>query len=328
MASVSSLTLTAYRSYASARLDVAAQVVMLTGPNGAGKTNILEALSLLSPGRGLRKAKLPELQQFNSPLPWAVAAQLANDTHIGTGRDPNDPESTRRVVLVDGRKVQQAELAEHLSILWVTPAMDRLWTESPSARRRLLDQLVLTCDPTHATRVNRYEDALAERNRMLKDGRLDDKWLRSIEHTLATEGVAVAAARRELIRQLSVFLPEANYTSNFPTPMLSLDGIETWLDEAKALQVEDRLREELAQARKLDSITGITSLGPHRSDLLCHHAEKNVPAALGSTGEQKALLLRLILAQAELVKTTRKQAPILLLDEVGAHLDEPRPPTP
>ncbi len=322
MASVSSLTLTAYRSYASARVEAAGKIIMLTGPNGAGKTNILEALSLLAPGRGLRKAKSAELQQAHNPLPWAVSARLEDETHIGTGRDPNDPDSSRRVVLVDGRRCQQAELAEHLSILWITPAMDRLWSESPGGRRRLLDQLVTSLHPAHATHLSRYDDALAERNRLLKDGQLDDRWLGSVEHTLATEGVAVAAGRRELVRELRAAL--AHTQTSFPLPDLSLEGIENWLNDAKALQVEDRLRAELAAARRLDAVTGMTHLGPHRSDLLAHYAAKNIPAALGSTGEQKGLLISLILAQAELIKTTRNQAPILLLDEVGAHLDEDR----
>jgi DNA replication and repair protein RecF len=328
MACLHSLTLTAYRSYPWLQLRGEAGFNILTGPNGAGKTNILEAISLLSPGRGLRKAKLGELQQAGNPAPWAISARFSpgeDEIVIGTGRDPNDPDSARRVVIIDGRRTQQAELAEQLSVLWVTPAMDRLWTEAPSARRRLLDHLALTLDPAHATRLNRYEDALAERNRMLKDGRTDDRWLGSLEHTLASEGVAVAAARRELVKELSSFLSHSTGSDNlFPVPALSLEGIETWLDDAKALAVEDRLRDELAKTRGLDAMTGITSIGPHRSDLIAFYAEKNLPAALGSTGEQKALVLSLILAQAMLVKTTRKIPPILLLDEVGAHLDESR----
>jgi len=327
MTFISSLTLTSFRSYPQLALAGEPGFVILTGANGAGKTNVLEAISLLTPGRGLRKAKSAELQQVNNPAPWAVSALINtaddDELRIGTGRDPSDPDSSRRVVIINGRKTQQAGLAEHLAISWLTPAMDRLWLESPGTRRRLMDHLALTLDPGHATRLNRYEDALAERNRLLKDGRYDTNWLSSIEHTLATEGVAVAAARRELVRELNSYVRQLD-PHDFPTPILSLTGVENWLDDAKALQVEDRLRDELAKARTLDGVTGITSIGPHRSDLSALHAQKNLPADLGSTGEQKALVMSLILAHALLVKNTRQQAPVLLLDEVGAHLDEAR----
>lgn len=320
------ITLTSYRSYDHARLEARPGLMVLTGENGAGKTNILEAISLLSPGRGLRKAKLGELQKFNAASPWAIAARLQrkdDETIIGTGQDPNNPESERRVVLVDGQRVGQPELNEYLAISWLTPAMDRIWAESPGTRRRFLDRLTATLDPAHTTRLNRYEDALAERNRLLKDGRMDDAWLSSIEHTLATEGIAVAAARRELVGGLQALLalPQPH---GFPQPILSLEGIENWLNDGPALLVEDRFRAELARTRRLDAVTGITSLGPHRSDLAAIHAPKGMPAPLCSTGEQKALLISMILSHAQLIAASRSAPPVLLLDEIAAHLDEER----
>jgi len=324
---IHSLTLTAYRSYDRAVLDARPGMVVLMGHNGAGKTNILEAVSLLSPGRGLRRAKLAEVQKFGSPTPWSVAAVLSTphgEQLIATGQDPNNLESDRRIVMIDGNKVGQPELNEHLAVTWLTPSMDRLWTDSPGTRRRFLDRLTAALDPAHTTRLNRYEDALAERNKLLKDGRMDDVWLSSIEHTLATEGVAVMAARRELVLGLMPHLASTVTTAGFPAPVLSLEGIENWLAEGPALLMEDRFRAELARNRRFDGAAGITSLGPHRSDLAAVHPAKEMPAALCSTGEQKALLISLILAHAELLKAQRNQPPILLLDEIGAHLDENR----
>ena len=385
MTYLSSLTLTAFRSYSRVGLEAQPGLVVLTGVNGAGKTNILEAISLLSPGRGLRRARLSEVQQFGSDVPWAVNAHLITsspvrgrtevgaaaathppprphpalpltgegmETVIGTGKDPATPDSDRRIVLLDGNKIGQPELNEHLAVTWLTPAMDRLWTDTPGTRRRFLDRLTAALDPAHTTRLNRYEDALAERNKLLKDGRMDDAWLSSIEHTLATEGVAVMAARRELVAGLGAILssspargrievgagPQESLLheerppppcpppreGGFPSPILSLEGIENWLADGPALLIEDRLREELAKARRFDAATGITTIGPHRSDLLAVHPEKNMPAQLCSTGEQKALLISLILGHAQLLKMQRNRPPILLLDEIGAHLDENR----
>ncbi len=327
MAHLSRLSLTAYRSYNAVTLDAQPGLMVLMGVNGAGKTNILEAISLLSPGRGLRGAKLRDVQKFGSSVPWAISSVL-NTRHgeqlIATGQDPNNLESDRRIVLIDGNKIGQPELNEHLAISWLTPAMDRLWTDSPGTRRRFLDRLTAALDPAHTTRLNRYEDALAERNKLLKDGRMDDAWLSSIEHTLATEGVAVMAARRELVLGLGQHLAQTTVAEAFPTPILSLEGCENWLADGPALLVEDRLRAELAKNRRFDAATGITTLGPHRSDLMALHPGKNMPAGLCSTGEQKALLISLILAHGQLIKTQRSQPPILLLDEVGAHLDEER----
>ena len=326
MSRLHTLTLTSFRSYAQLRLDTGAEMILLTGANGAGKTNILEAISLLSPGRGLRGAKLAELQKFGDDQAWAVSADIGlspdQTTTLGTGRDPAAEDSNRRIVMIEGQRTTPAALTEYLAVSWLTPAMDRLWADSPSSRRRFLDRLTSALDPAHATRLNRYDEALSERNRLLKDGRTDDKWLSSIEHVLATEGMAVAAARRELVQNLQSYI--ASTPSDFPQPQLTIDGIENWLDDGPALLMEDKLREELAKARRFDGATGITSLGPHRSDLQASHPEKNMPAALCSTGEQKALLVSLVLAHAGLIRKARGHAPVLLLDEIAAHLDEKR----
>lgn len=327
MGFISSLTLTQFRSYPALSLDgLHTGLMVFTGPNGAGKTNILEALSLLAPGRGLRRAKLGELTHVNSAGPWAVTASWTTptgDTLLATGADPAAPQAERRVVLIEGQKSSQQELAETLSLVWLTPAQDRLWTDTPGTRRRFFDQLVTALHPAHAGHLSRYEEALAERNRLLKDGVNDAGWLASLEHILATEGMAVAASRRELVHDLNAGLLSDD-NRHFPAPLLGVLGVETWLDEGPALLAEDKLRAELARNRALDQAAGVTTLGPHRSDLTALYKAKNMPAALCSTGEQKALLISLILAHARLIRARRGQPPVLLLDEVAAHLDPER----
>jgi DNA replication and repair protein RecF len=318
---LSSLTLTAYRSYAGLALPLSSGLVAFSGPNGAGKTNILEAVSLLAPGRGLRRAKLSELSQIDASQPWAIRAVLSDGMAVATGADPAFPEADRRVVLIEGQRSTQAELAEQLSVVWLTPAQDSLWRDSPGTRRRFFDQLVTALHPAHAAHLSRYEEALAERNRLLKDGLLDARWLASLEHILATEGMAVASGRHELVNALNATMHD---DALFPQPHLSLTGVENWLDEGPALLAEDRLRDELARNRTLDTAAGLTTLGPHRSDLIALYPAKNMPAHLASTGEQKALLISLVLAHAELIRASTGRSPVLLLDEVAAHLDEER----
>lgn len=326
MSHLSALSLGYFRNYEQLSLNLQPGLTALWGPNGAGKTNILEAISLLAPGRGLRRARLSDLTKINSDKSWAINTKLRTphgEVGINTGADPSAPDTDRRLVLIENTKVPQHELAEQLSIVWLTPAQDRLWTDSPGARRRFLDQLVTALHPPHASHLSRYEEALAERNRLLKDGALDARWLASLEHILAAEGMAVASSRRELVNSLNAQLQNSK-SDAFPSPELSLLGIESWLDEGPALLAEDRLREELAKNRALDTAAGMTTLGPHRSDLAAYHPAKSMPAALCSTGEQKALLVSLILAHAALIKEARNQPPILLLDEAAAHLDPDR----
>jgi DNA replication and repair protein RecF len=326
---VTRLALTDFRNYSSARLDLAAGPVVLTGPNGAGKTNLLEAVSVLSPGRGLRNARLGDLDRRykgkDTEGCWAVAATV--DTRhgpvkIGTGRDPAGSE--RRVVRIDGEPARsQAALGEVIGVTWLTPQMDRLFIEGPSARRRFLDRLVLGLDPAHAARVSSYEQAMRERSRLLRDGPNDPAWLGAIEETMAAQGVAVAAARRDAVERLDEACAVAE--GPFPRARLSLNGtVETWLDELPALAAEDRFRAALKDGRTADAATGGATVGPHRSDLAVTHAERGVPAETMSTGEQKALLISIVLAHARLQRETRGEPPLLLLDEVAAHLDAAR----
>ena len=327
---VTRLALTDFRNYRSARIDLAAGPVVLTGPNGAGKTNLLEAVSVLSPGRGLRNARLGDLDRRQDSEAaetgcWAVAATIETrrgPVKIGTGRDPAGGE--RRVVRIDGETARgQAALGEIIGVTWLTPQMDRLFIEGPSARRRFLDRLVLGLDPAHAARVSAYEHAMRERSRLLRDGPADPVWLDATEETMAGHGVAVAAARRDAVERLDEACAAAE--GPFPRARLSLVGtIEAWLDELPALAAEDRFRAALKESRAADAVVGGATVGPHRSDLAVTHAERGIPAEGMSTGEQKALLISIVLAHAQLQRQTRGEPPLLLLDEVAAHLDAAR----
>ena len=331
---VSRLVLTDFRNYRSARLDLEAGPgvlpVVLTGPNGAGKTNLLEAISFLSPGRGLRNARLGDIDRRDAasevePAPWAVAATLETRRHtvrIGTGREAVGHE--RRVVRIDGETARgQSALAEYLGVLWLTPQMDRLFSEGPLGRRRFLDRLVLGLDPAHAGRVARYEHAMRERSRLLRDGPADRSWVAAVEEVMAEQGVAVAAARREAVERLDQVCAAAE--GPFPRARLSLIGlIENWLDTMPALAAEEKFKAGLHDNRPADALSGGAALGPHRSDLGVVHAAKGIAAEQASTGEQKALLISIVLAQAALQRELRGEPPILLLDEVAAHLDAAR----
>jgi DNA replication and repair protein RecF len=327
---VSRLAVTDFRNYRAARLDLDAGPVVLTGPNGAGKTNLLEAVSFLSPGRGLRHARLGDIERRRDAeeieaSSWAVAATVETGrgpVRIGTGIDPAGTE--RRVVRIDGEAARgQAALGEVIGLTWLTPQMDRLFIEGPSARRRFLDRLVLGLDPAHAARVAAYEHAMRERSRLLRDGPADPVWLDALDETMAAQGVAVAAARRDAVERLDRACAEAE--GPFPRARLALVGtVEAWLDELPALAAEERFKAALKQARTADAAAGGASIGPHRSDLAVTHAETGIPGETLSTGEQKALLISIVLAHARLQRETRGEPPLLLLDEVAAHLDAVR----
>ena len=332
---VARLALTNFRNYRGARLALDAGPVVLTGPNGAGKTNLLEALSFLAPGRGLRNARLAEVDRRpaaeigaagDAPGPgWAVAATVATRSgavRIGTGREA--AESEKRVVRIDGEPARsQAALGERLAVVWLTPQMDRLLLESPGARRRFLDRLVLALDPAHAARVAAYEQALRERARLLRDGPADPAWLAALEDVLASQGVAVAAARRAAVHRLDEACAAAE--GPFPRARLRLAGaVEAWLDEMPALAAEAKLAQALAEDRRRDALSGGAATGPHRSDLVVSVAATGLAAAHASTGEQKALLISIVLAHARLQLSLRGEPPLLLLDEVAAHLDAGR----
>ncbi|MEQ8355599.1 MAG: DNA replication/repair protein RecF [Kiloniellaceae bacterium] len=328
---LSRLLVTRFRCYTQAELRLEATPVVLTGPNGAGKTNLLEAISFLSPGRGLRRARLSEIDRCVpgsvADGTWAVAATAITPDgprDLGSGRDPGqsgDVTRERRLVKVDGAAARGHQaLAEVMSVVWLTPQMDGLFRESAGGRRRFLDRLVYGFDPEHSARCNAYEHALRERARLLKSGRGDAAWLASLEESMATRGVAIAAARLDMVERLQQACDGAD--GPFPKAVLGLDGtVETWLRCGPALAAEDRLRDGLAERRPHDAEAGGASLGPHRSDLLATHRDKGVAAALCSTGEQKALLIAILMAHARLLTLERGAAPLLLLDEVAAHLD-------
>jgi len=322
--SVARLATTRFRCYESARLELDPRPVVLTGPNGAGKTNLLEAVSLLAPGRGLRRAALPEIDREGDIGGWGVAATVETPdgvVEIGTGREPD---GERRVVRIDGKPARgQTALADHVSALWLTPDMDRLFREGSHARRRFLDRLVYGYDPAHAGRVAAYEQAMRERGRLLRDGTADAAWLSVLEETMAARGVAISAARLDMVQRLDRIL--AGSDGQFPGVVLKVAGaVETWLGSAPALAAEERLKDALKASRAADAQSGTTAAGPHRSDLDARHLAKNMPAARCSTGEQKAMLIAIVLAEARLQAAERGVAPLLLLDEVAAHLDEDR----
>lgn len=323
---ITRLTLKDFRSYDQLSIDLDPRPVVLTGSNGAGKTNLLEAVSLLAPGRGLRRARVNDLDRKGSNGPWSVAARIQQDgliSNIGTGRAV-DGMRERRVVRIDGEPAaSQAALGDLVSVLWLTPAMDRLFQEGSTERRRFLDRLVLASDPAHVGRVTGYNRAIKERGRLLRAGRADPAWLDALETRAAASAVAIAAARRQTVKALSSVL--ATDPGPFPRPTLALQGaVEGWLSELSALDTEQRLLESFKVDRHRDAETGTTATGPHRSDLLVHEARSGMPAGDGSTGQQKALLISICLAEARRRAGLDQKLPLLLLDEVAAHLDAER----
>jgi len=324
---VSRLMLTDYRCYAGLTLETDAAPVVLTGPNGAGKTNLLEALSFLAPGRGFRRSKLSEVARTGSRS-WSVYAALGTPSgpvEIGTGLQAlEDGAAERRTVRIGGEEAGAgAALAGIVSVDWLTPQMDRLFLEGPGGRRRFLDRLVYGLEPEHARRASAFERAMRERQQLLRAGNADPVWLSALETAMAEAGVAMAAARRSTLAQLGAALEAAEGV--FPRARVAVQGhLEDGLAEAPAVEVEDRYRRELAGQRGRDAEAGVTTLGPHRSDFAAWHAAKGVPAAQCSTGEQKAILIAVSLANARLQTARRGVPPILLLDEVAAHLDGTR----
>jgi DNA replication and repair protein RecF len=314
---VTRLSLTDFRSYANVLIGPGSRLVVLTGENGAGKTNILEAISLLSPGRGLRGVALAEMARRRGPGGFAIAARLGDGMDIGTGASAAAPE--RRQVRINGATASASSLAEWLSILWLTPAMDRLFIEAASGRRRFLDRLVLALEPAHATHAARYEAAMRARNKLLaQPDAADPAWLAALEAAMAEHGARIAEARARSVRSLSARLAEQP-EGPFARAGLALEGWQPAEDPT-----EEALARGLRAGRSRDAAAGRTLIGPHRTDLSVTHAAKGEPAASCSTGEQKALLLSIILAHADLVAERSGRAPILLLDEVAAHLDPGR----
>jgi DNA replication and repair protein RecF len=325
--SVGKISLFHFRNYGDLCLNFEAAPVVLTGANGSGKTNLLEAISLLVPGRGFRRAAMNELQNQQSGQPWAVAAELHTaygPLDIGTGRDPDGEDGEKRVVHIDGKNARgQNALAAHVAIACITPDMDRVLAEGPGARRKLLDRLVYSFDPAHNARVHRYEKAMRERLRLLREGISDAAWLNALEDEMAQTGTAIAAARKHMIKQLRSAIAETS--SAFPRADLALKGMaEEALEELPALPVEDKIRAALARTRGEDAQNGTCAIGPHRSDLAVTHRAKNCPADLCSTGEQKALLIAIMIAYLRTLIAHRNMVPLFLLDDIAAHLDDVR----
>lgn len=307
------LTLTDFRNHAAATLEPGAGFVVLSGPNGAGKTNILEAVSLLAPGRGLRRVPLSDMAREGGAGGFGVAAELGAEVRLGTGTQPGAPE--RRIVRVNGAGAAATVLAEWLSVLWLTPAMDRLFVEPAGERRRFLDRLTLALMPGHAAHATRYDAAMRQRNRLLAEESVaDPDWLSALEARMVEHGLALGRARADCVGVLDARIG-ATPAVDFPRAALVLEG---WHGDA------DRFAQELTQGRARDAAAGRTLSGPHRADLIVSDRDRGQAAARCSTGEQKALLLGLVLAHAELVADRAGRSPVLLLDEVAAHLDPVR----
>jgi DNA replication and repair protein RecF len=323
------LTLTNFRSYLVAQIEVEGLLVVLTGPNGAGKTNLLEAISLLAPGRGLRRAQLDQFACWQGDGSWAVSAEVEGRlglATLGTGIDPAGTEGVpeTRKSRIDREPVSStAAFTDHLHVAWLVPAMDGLFSGPASDRRRFLDRLALAVDPAHSGRVAALERALRSRNRLLEEHRSDPRWLDAIEHEATEIAVAVAALRAETVGRLNAVL-KARRERGSPFPAAGI-GVQGWMEELvpsqPAVEVEGRYREILARNRERDAAASRTLDGPHLTDLSVTYLDKNIPAAAASTGEQKALLIGLVLAQASLIADTAGTTPVLLLDEVVAHLD-------
>ena len=315
------------------------QAIALIGPNGAGKTNLLEAVSLLSPGRGVRRAKFSDIACSTSgenPKGWNIAAKVTlgeDQLDIGVGWEPG---TSRKQARIDGTPARsQVELGQWMNVLWLIPAMDRLFMEGPQGRRRFLDRLVFGFDPAHAGRIQSYEQAVRQRLRLLlstaeNGGHInaaDPRWLEALETEIATRGTSIAAARQQMATRLeqACQIEDKDHAAPFPSAGITVCGqIEDWLLSCPAVEVEARFKDQLAATRPQDATHGTTACGPHRSDMRVVYARKNVAAEHCSTGEQKALLVGMTLAAARLQTAERGTPPLLLLDEVAAHLDPQR----
>lgn len=324
---LSRLILRRYRSHPVFDGAFDSRPVAIHGPNGAGKTNILEAVSQLSPGRGLRGAAAEEAAGRPDPIGWSVearaetvdgpfAAQVTVDLSQGRG-------GARRAVRIDDAAASQTELGRRLRQVWLTPAMDRLWIEGASERRRFLDRTTLAFDPSHGERAARYERAMRDRNRLLKEDRWDPAWIEALEDRMAIEGAQIFIARTAALERLSA--AQAAAETAFPKADFALEGdLEALAAEMVPAEVEDHLRRGLAEGRRRDAAAGRALLGPHRADLAARYTAKDAPARECSTGEQKALLISAVLATARALKALIGAPPVLLLDEIAAHLDAGR----
>ena len=325
---VESLQLHSFRNYPSLTLHTSGEPVVLTGSNGAGKTNILEALSFLSPGRGLRKDKLANVTTLGAMDGWIVHAgfQSNGDKHvIGTGleRLATGQLSEKRTIRVNQQSVTQSDLSQWVHVIWQTPQMDRLFIDGMSERRKFLDKLIAGMDPAHTTRLYRYDYAMRERSRLLRENIRDNAWFKTLEETMVGESVAICASRQDFVAELNTFCEQR--VSHFPRAKLAVQGeIEELLQTHPAVEVESILLQKLHDRRAHDALQGGASHGCHHSQVEIWHQEIGHVADMCSTGEQKALLLSIMLADCRLQFAMQKRAPLLLLDEVLAHLDQQR----
>lgn len=324
---LSRLKLSDFRNYAVLSLDLDARHLVLTGENGAGKTNLMEAVSFLSPGRGLRRAPYADVARVGAETGFSVFAELEGmdgPVEIGTGTAGAEEGQARRLRINGTTAKTIDELLDHLRVLWLTPAMDGLFTGGSSDRRRFLDRLVLSLDPEHGRRAADYERAMRSRNKLLSEGRADPVWLTGLERQMAELGISMALARHEMLGLLAALADKNHEGGAFPAADLALSGFLDGEWHRPAFDLEEQYLEMMKNGRYRDAAAGRTLDGPHRSDLLIRHRGKNMEAARCSTGEQKALLVGLVLAHARLVANMTGHAPVLLLDEIAAHLDEGR----
>ena len=332
MTHVPLLALSHFRSHRLTKVEAEGRSVAIFGPNGAGKTNLLEALSLLSPGRGLRRAEAEALARRPESFGWRVSAHVQTPGGLHEVETGAEGPGQSRQVKIDGKGAPQVRLGSLLRMVWLTPAMDRLWTESAAERRRFLDRTAMGFDPDHAERAVAYERAMRERNRLLKDDVRDARWFEALEGRMAEAGAALSLTRAQAVALLAASQEEAE--TAFPAATLTLQGdpdaalsaalAEGAEPQAARAEAEKTLREALAMGRPRDQAAGRTLTGPHRADLGAVYAAKGIEARLCSTGEQKALLISLTLATARALTAATGTAPLLLLDEVAAHLDEAR----
>ena len=329
MSFLTALTLQNFRCYEAAKLaDLSSGLIVLCGANGAGKTNILEAVSLLNAGRGLRNVKATDMQRHGESMPWGIAANISHggvDVKLGTALNP---QTTRRMVRINGVDAKsQNALSDYIACLWLTPQMDRLFLEGASGRRKFLDRLIFTFDSGHSGRVTRFENAMRQRSKLLQEGGADPSWLDGLESQMAQTAVAIVAARLDFVGRLQASCNQADGADEnfFPKAHIAAQGtIEELLSQSPALEVEKKYTIQLKESRARDALVGGATTGPHKSDFGVTYAAKNMPAEQCSTGEQKALLIGIILAHSRMMTAERGAPPVLLLDEVAAHLDEDR----
>ena len=316
MTFLTSITLSHFRSHKYAKLTLDHRPVAISGANGSGKTNIIEAVSLFSPGRGIRRASAQAMTRAPECIGWKITGHVKSENRI-TEISFSSEQGRTRHVSIDGKSATQVKLSHYTRVLWLVPSMDRLWIEGAEGRRRFLDRIALSFFPTHAENTLRYEKSMRERNKLLKDQIRDPYWYKALENQMAISGTAITKARKMAINY--ILNSQKGTTTEFPMATLKLQQIE-----GDFIETEDELREAFEVSRNIDLAAGRTTVGPHKSDILARYDTKGISATQCSTGEQKALLISIVLANARALSLHQKQSPLLLLDEVSAHLDRDR----